>query len=56
MNADRALPSAADPGQAAPLQARLSFRQIVDVPFGTRMATLESGQLTGHDGARRAPP
>ena len=53
MHADHALPSAAGPGQAAPLQARSSFRQIVDVPFGTRMAALESRQLTGHDGARR---
>ena len=32
----------------------LSFRRIVDVPFGTCVAALESGQFTGHDGGRRA--
>ena len=26
----------------------LSFRRIVDIPFGTWVAALESGQLTGH--------
>ncbi|HEV2252244.1 MAG TPA: hypothetical protein VGS06_03535 [Streptosporangiaceae bacterium] len=26
----------------------LSFRRIVDIPFGTCVAALESGQLTGH--------
>ena len=31
-----------------------SFRRIVDVPFGTCVAALESGQLTGHDGGPRA--
>ena len=37
-----------------PGRAWLSFRRIVDVPFGTCVAALESGQLTGHDGGPRA--
>jgi hypothetical protein len=37
-----------------PARAWLSFRRIVDVPFGTCVAVLESGQLTGPDGERRA--
>jgi hypothetical protein len=37
-----------------PARASLSFRRIVDVPFGTCVAALESGQLTGHDGGPRA--
>ena len=36
-----------------PAQAWLSFRRIVDVAFGTCVAVLESGQLTGHDGGRQ---
>jgi Protein of unknown function (DUF4242) len=36
-----------------PAQAWFSFRRIVDVPFGTCVAALESGQLTGPDGGRR---
>jgi hypothetical protein len=32
-----------------PARAWLSFRRIVDVPFGTCVAALESGQLTGPD-------
>jgi hypothetical protein len=30
-----------------------SFRRIVDVPFGTCVAALESWQLSGYDGGRR---
>ena len=37
-----------------PARTWSSFRQIVDVPFGTCVAALESGQLTGPDGGRRA--
>ena len=37
-----------------PAGAWLSFRRIVDVPFGTCVAALESGQLTVYDGGRRA--
>ena len=37
-----------------PARAWFSFRRIVDVPFGTCVAALESGQLTGHDGGPRA--
>jgi hypothetical protein len=36
-----------------PAQAWLSFRRIVDIPFGTCVAALDSGQLTGPDGRRR---
>ena len=36
-----------------PARAWLSFRRIVDVPFGTCVAALESGQLNRHDGGRR---
>ena len=39
-----------------PARAWFSFRQIVDVPFGTCVAALESGQLTGHDGGRHRGP
>ena len=39
-----------------PARAWLSFRRIVDVPFGTCVAALESGQLTGHDGGRQGGP
>jgi hypothetical protein len=35
-----------------PARAWFSFRRIVDVAFGTCVAALESGQLTGHDGGR----
>lgn len=54
MRADQAEPSAAGPGRAAPTHAWLSFRRIVDIPFGTYVAALESWQLTGHDAGRRA--
>ena len=37
-------------------RARLSFRRIVDVPFGTCVAALDSGQLTGPDRGPRACP
>ena len=37
-----------------PARAWWSFRRIVDIPFGTCVAALESGQLTGHDGGPRA--
>jgi hypothetical protein len=37
-----------------PARARLSFWRIVDIPFGTCAAALDSGQLTGPDGGRRA--
>jgi hypothetical protein len=37
-----------------PARAWLSFRRIVDIPFGTCAAALGSGQLTGPDGGRRA--
>ena len=36
-----------------PAQAWFSFRRIVDLPFGTCVAALESGQLTGPGGGRR---
>jgi len=42
--------------QANRAQAPVSFRKIVDVPFGTYVAALESGQLAGHHGGRRAGP
>jgi hypothetical protein len=32
---------------------RLSFQRIVDIPFGTCVAALESWRLTGQDGGRR---
>ena len=35
-------------------RAWLSFRRIVDVPFGTCVAALDSGQLTGPDRGPRA--
>ena len=55
MHADHAVASAAAPGRAVPLRAWLSFRRIVDVPFGTCVAALDdSGQLTGPDGGQRA--
>ena len=58
MHAVHAVPSAAGSGRGAPLRAGptgawFSFRRIVDVPFGTCVAALESGQLTRHDGGRR---
>jgi hypothetical protein len=56
MHADQTVPPPAGPGRAAPPRARVSFSRIVDVPFGTCVAALESGQLTGPDGARRAGP
>jgi Protein of unknown function (DUF4242) len=37
-----------------PAPAWLSFRRIVDVSFGTCVAALETGQLTGPDAGRRA--
>ena len=37
-------------------RAWLSFRRIVDVPFGTCAAALDSGQLTGPDRGPRAGP
>ena len=36
-----------------PARAWLSFRRIVDVPFGTCVAALESWQLAGPDSGRR---
>jgi hypothetical protein len=36
-----------------PARAWFSFRRIVDVPFGTCLAALESGQLTAPRGGRR---
>jgi Protein of unknown function (DUF4242) len=36
-----------------PDRAWLSFRRIVDIPFGTCVAALESWQLTGQDSGRR---
>jgi hypothetical protein len=56
MHPDQAVPPPAGPGRAAPLRAGawLSFRRIVDVPFATCVAALESGQLTGHHAGRRA--
>jgi Protein of unknown function (DUF4242) len=36
--------------------AWLSFRRILDVPFGTCVAALESGQLTGPDGGPGTGP
>jgi hypothetical protein len=35
-----------------PDRAWLSFRRIVDIPFGTCVAALESWQLTGQDSGR----
>jgi hypothetical protein len=52
MHADQAVPSAAGPGRAASWAVGLSFRRIVDIPFGTCLATLDSWQLTGQDGGR----
>ena len=37
-----------------PARAWFSFRRIVDVPFGTSVAALERGQLTGPDDGRLA--
>lgn len=57
MRADQAVPPPADPGRAAPLPGGapwLSFRRIVDVPFATYVAALETRQLPGPDGGRRA--
>jgi hypothetical protein len=54
VHADQTVPPPAGPGRAAPLRAWLSFRRIVDVPFGTCLAALESGQITGPHGGRRA--
>ena len=39
---------------ARPVRTWMSFRRIVDIPFGTCVAALDSGELTGHDGGRRA--
>jgi hypothetical protein len=39
---------------ARPARTWMSFRRIVDIPFGTCVAALDSGELTGHDGGRRA--
>jgi hypothetical protein len=36
-----------------PVWGRQSFRRIVDIPFGTCVATVESWQLTGQGGGRR---
>jgi hypothetical protein len=41
---------------ARPDRAWLSFRRILDVPFGTYLAALENGQLAGLDGGRHAGP
>jgi Protein of unknown function (DUF4242) len=56
MHAGKAVPSAAGPGPAARLRAWLSFRRIVDVPFGSCVAALDSWQLTGHRRARPGQP
>ena len=40
---------------ARPVRTWMSFRRIVDIPFGTCVAALDSGELTGHDGSRRRP-
>ena len=37
-------------------RAWLSFRRIVDIPFGTCVAVLDSGQLTGPDRGLRTGP
>ena len=37
---------------ARPVRTWMSFRRIVDIPFGTCVAALDSGELTGHDGSR----
>lgn len=50
MHADQTVPPVAGPGPAAPPRARLSFSRIVDVPFGTCVAALETWPRTGHDG------
>ena len=36
-------------------RAWLSFRRIADIPFGTCVAALDSGQLTGPDRGPRGP-
>jgi hypothetical protein len=36
-----------------PDRAWLPFRRIVDIPFGTCVAALDGGQLTGQDSGRR---
>jgi hypothetical protein len=50
MHADQTVPPAAGPGSAAPARAGLSFLRIVDVPFRTCVAALETWPHTGHDG------
>jgi hypothetical protein len=40
-------------GGTPPAGAWLSFARIVDIPFGTCAAALDSGQLTGPDRGRR---
>ena len=49
MYADQPVPPAAGPG-SAPARAGLSFLRIVDVPFRTCVAALETWPRTGHDG------
>ena len=46
--------SPADGSGMSAARAWLSFRRIVDIPFGTCAAALGCGQLTGPDGGRRA--
>jgi hypothetical protein len=50
MHADQTAPPGAGPGPASPPRAGLSFSRIVDVPFSTCVAALETWPHTGHDG------
>src|SRR5579875_3456724 len=50
MHADQAAPPAAGPGPGAPPRAGLSLWRIVDVPFRTCVAALETWPHTGRDG------
>jgi hypothetical protein len=55
MHAGTAVPPPAGPGPVAPLSAWLSFRRIVDIPFGACVAVLGSWRPTpGFTRFRRA--
>ena len=57
MHADQAVPPAASPRMSAgtcPVRGWPSFQRIVDIPFATCVAAMDSGQLTGQNSGRRA--